>query len=156
MNSATSSNGPALYPTTVGYIETDQDKSSIIDACLSGELCHIPRFPQQRELRHLIRSGNIFVFADYPTGSGDWNDGKSWTLVGWENGLRIEREHNRPNALMKKSGTLVHLGVSHHFVCYYKIKHVLNGTLKRPSRNTNLRTDFALSGSGSSPLVLKK
>lgn len=95
MNSATSSNGPTLYPTLVGYIETDQDKSSIIDACLSGDLHHIPRFPQH-ELRHLIRSGNIFVFADYPTGNGHWNDGKSWTLVGWENGLHIEREHDGP------------------------------------------------------------
>lgn len=156
MNSATSSNGPTLYPTLVGYIETDQDKSSIIDACLSGDLHHIPRFPQQHELRHLIRSGNIFVLQIIQLGTdigmmakvGHLWDGKMDCI---SNGSTMD-----PDALMKKSGTLIHEGVSQHFVSYYKIKHILNGTLKRPSQTTNLRTGFASLGSGSSPLILKK
>lgn len=45
----------------VRYIGTTRDKSFLIEACLFGILNHVPR---QREVRHLVRSGNILVCAD--------------------------------------------------------------------------------------------
>lgn len=116
MNSAHSSNEPTLQPTLIGYIETTQDRCLLFEACLSGLLHHIPRFPRQCELQRLIRSGNIFVYADPPTGPGPWDDGKNRIFVGREDILRIEREHSGPDALMKKSGTILLAGVLHHFV----------------------------------------
>lgn len=87
-------------------------------------------------MQYLLRSGNIFVYADVSTGPGHWDDGKNWAFIRWEDGLRVEREHDRPDTLRKKSGTIVHQDVSHYFVSYYKIKDPLNSTLKRPSQSS--------------------
>jgi len=57
------------------------------------------------ELHHLIRSGNVFVYTEIVTGTGDWVDGKDWILVRCGNGLRMERERGStgPCTLMKRS-----------------------------------------------------
>lgn len=139
MKSAPSPNEPTPQPTLIGYIETTQDTCLLFEACLSGVLPHIPRFPRQRELQRLLYAGNIFVYAEPPNDPGSWDDGKSWTFVGWGDGLRIEREHSGPDTLMKNSGNIVLRGFRHNFVSYYTIKDTLNWTLERPSQNSELQ-----------------
>lgn len=132
MNVATSLNGPAIQPTLIGYIYTSNDVLLLIEACRSGTLNYIPRFPEQNEVQALVSSGNIFVYADFLTGREHWNDGMSWTLLGLENGI-IQYEHNGPDALIKRSETLLCRQIRHHFVFYYRMNDIVNGALRRVS-----------------------
>ncbi len=117
-----------LEPTFSGYIRRAADRLQLVTACMSGTLHQIPRFPHEHELSHLARSGNIFVYSLPATGFGQWNDGKSWIHVGYENRLRVEREHHGPDALWKKTGSVPMRGVSHYIVSYYKVTDILDGT----------------------------
>lgn len=107
MTPTTTSTEPMLQPTHVGYISTTEDKLLLVEACLSGKLHHIPRFLRHSELKHVMRSGNIFVYEENATASGDWDDGKEWVLVAHEHGLRIDRVPSTTGTLMKKSGDIV-------------------------------------------------
>lgn len=81
MNSATSSNEPTLQPTLVSDIrqtETNPYLSKL--ACLEYWITY-------RVLLDSVNYGTLFaagtfVYADPLTGSGHWNDGKNWTLIG--------------------------------------------------------------------------
>ena len=67
MDPYTTSTEPILQPTFVGHVANREDALLIIEACLSGALHHIFRFPRQRKLQDLIRSGNIFLYAEIAT-----------------------------------------------------------------------------------------
>lgn len=146
MDSSTSSIVPPIRPTWIGSVESLEHIYQVIEACLSAELCHINRFPREDELPLLLQSGNMFVYADPPTGRGHWNDRISWTFVGHENTISVEREHSGPSAFWKKSRAIHFQGVVHHFVLYYK---PADKTLKTPSDAANfprvsLRPELAL------------
>lgn len=137
--SATASNECVLQPTYVGYIAGMLDKLLLLEACLSGKLHHLPRFPWQRELQHIVRSGNIFIYEETATGVGKWDDGRDWVFIRQEHELCVEREHSASNPLMKKSGRIIHQGVHHYIISYYKLEDTLGGTLKTPSQDPDLR-----------------
>ena len=68
---------PTLQPTLVGHVVADlEDARLIVEACLSGTLYHIFRFPRQHKLQDLLGSGNVFVYAEIPIGKGNWDHGK--------------------------------------------------------------------------------
>ncbi len=139
MSSSPTSTERILQPTYFGHIATKQDQYLLLEACLSGVLHHIPRFPRTNELQHVVRSGNIFIYAEIPTGTGDWEDGKDWMFLGREDGFLVKREHFGHDGLFKKSGSIVVQGVPHNVVSYHKVENTMNMTLKRPSQDSKLQ-----------------
>lgn len=115
------------------------DKLLVLEACLSGKVHHLPRFPWQQELQHVVRSGNIFVYEKNATDAGEWDDGRHWVFIRYEHGFRVEHEHSTSDALMKTSGSIVLRGVRHYIISYYKVEDALSGTLKTPSQDPDLR-----------------
>ena len=109
---------------------------------------HIYRFPRQDELQGLVGSGNTFVFAEVPTGKGDWDHGKTWIILGREDGILIQREHFGPDGLLKMSGSFIVQGIRHSIVSYHKVDNtvrqsskagnILNEAMKRPSQDPRL------------------
>ena len=148
MESLTTSTQPTLQPTFVGHVANSEDALLVVEACLSGKMHHISRFPRQNELQGLVQSGNTFVYADVPTGKGDWDHGKNWMVLGREDGILIQREHFGPDGLFKKSGSFIVQGLHHNIVSYYKMEdtlgktskdgNMLNEALKRPSQDPRL------------------
>ena len=148
MYSFTASIQPYLQPTFVGHVANLNDALLVVEACLSGTMHHISRFPRQNELPSLVRSGNTFVYAEVPTGEGDWDHGKSWMILGHEDGLYIQRDHLQSDVLFKKSASVIVQGIRHNIVSYYKVEdtmedsfedgNILNEALKRPSQDPRL------------------
>ena len=135
-----------LQPTFRGKIDSKLDECILYEACLSGILSHIWRFPTPGETQSLTEHGNVFVYADPPTGPGNWNDGRAWILISDEVGIRHEKENSRSSSLYKKSGSFLYQGTSHYFVSYYSIK--VASTLQAPSqsplyRNISLRVELS-------------
>jgi Gti1/Pac2 family len=76
--------GPSLgstcmQPTWRGFIHTTRDGLMILEACLQGQLMHIPRRPHDRERQSIISSGNIFVYEENASGIRRWTDGITWS-----------------------------------------------------------------------------
>jgi len=113
MDSFNTSTQPTLQPTFVGHVTKLED-----EACLSGELDHIHRFPQQHEIQDLIGSGNIFVYAEFSTGKGNWDHGKDWMVLGRDGGVLVQREKIESDGFFMKSGSFVVQGMPHKFVSY--------------------------------------
>lgn len=149
MDSFITSIRPTLQPTFVGHVANLEDALLIVEACLSGILYHISRFPRQHELQDLIGSGNTFVYAELPTGKGNWDHGKDWMVLGREDGVLVQRETFGPDGFFLKSGSFVVRGMAHNFVSYDKVGDivrscskegdVLNEILKRPFQVPRLK-----------------
>ncbi|CAG7979944.1 unnamed protein product [Penicillium salamii] len=73
--------GPAavLEPTFTGYVATTQDALLLFEACLTGNLHRVPRRPYDRERRHLVRSGSVFIYDGNSSGIKRWTDGIAWS-----------------------------------------------------------------------------
>jgi hypothetical protein len=76
--------GPSLgstcmQPTWRGFIHTTRDGLMLLEACLQGQLMHIPRRPHDRERQSIISSGNIFVYEENASGIRRWTDGITWS-----------------------------------------------------------------------------
>ncbi|KAL9090155.1 MAG: hypothetical protein Q9165_005435 [Trypethelium subeluteriae] len=70
---------PEIGPTWHGYCDSTQDAMYLFEACLQGQLPHIPRRPQDREKDGIIRSGAIFIYEENASGIKRWTDGKNWS-----------------------------------------------------------------------------
>ena len=140
---------PTLQPTFIGHVANLEDALLVVEACLSGTMHHLYRFPRDDELQDLVGSGNTFVFAEFVTGKGDWDHGKSWMVLGREDGILIQREHMGSNGFFKKSGSFMVQGTRHHIVSYYKVGdtikqfstdgEMMDEVLKRPSHDSRLK-----------------
>ena len=115
---------PNLQPTYVGHIDTEQDALLIIEACLSGRLSHIPRFPLQKEREGVIRSGSVYVYAHISTGEGAWDDGREWEDCGHLGRLVIQRCSATGRGFLRKSGSYPVQGVAHGFIFYHESEDV--------------------------------
>ena len=122
MDSLTASTQPPLQPTFVGHVTNLEDALLVVEACLSGAMYHIYRFPRQDELQGLVGSGNTYVYAEIPTGKGDWGHGQTWMVLGREDGILIQRERYGSDGLFKKSGSFIVQGIRHSIVSYYKVE----------------------------------
>jgi Gti1/Pac2 family transcription factor len=68
-----------MQPTWKGFIHTTRDGLTLLEACIQGHLCHIPRRPHIQERQSLISSGNIFVYEENASGIRRWTDGIYWS-----------------------------------------------------------------------------
>ncbi|KAI9808526.1 MAG: hypothetical protein M1825_003674 [Sarcosagium campestre] len=69
----------SLQPTYVGHVATTQDALVLFEACLTGQLHHVPRRPHDRERNSLIRSGCVFIYEENASGIKRWTDGVPWS-----------------------------------------------------------------------------
>ncbi|KAI9826813.1 MAG: hypothetical protein M1832_005751 [Thelocarpon impressellum] len=77
--STMSSGSASLQPTYQGHVATTHDALALFEACLSGELHHVPRRPHDRERGNLIRSGCVFIYEENASGIKRWTDGVPWS-----------------------------------------------------------------------------
>lgn len=68
-----------VLPAYNGYIETSKDALIILQSVLNGTLQAVQRRPLDNERKHLIKSGNTFVFIEETSGIKRWTDGTSWS-----------------------------------------------------------------------------
>lgn len=68
-----------LNPTFEGHIASTMDALVLFQACLSGQLSHVPRRPHDGERKQLIKSGNVFIYEGHTSGIKRWTDGVSWS-----------------------------------------------------------------------------
>ena len=91
------SSGPAaLQPTFMGHVATTNDALILFEACLSGQLSHVPRRPHDRERSMLIRSGCIFIYEENASGIKRWTDGVTWSPSRILGNFLIYRELEKP------------------------------------------------------------
>ncbi|KAG6042176.1 hypothetical protein E4U41_003922 [Claviceps citrina] len=85
-----------LIPTFEGHVSSTLDALVLFEACLSGDLNHVPRRPHDRERQHLIKSGNIFIYEEHASGIKRWTDGVSWSPSRILGNFLIYRELEKP------------------------------------------------------------
>ncbi|KAG5952940.1 hypothetical protein E4U53_007498 [Claviceps sorghi] len=85
-----------LNATFEGHIGSTLDALMLFEACLTGELNHVPRRPHDRERPDLIKSGNIFVYEEHASGIKRWTDGVSWSPSRILGNFLIYRELEKP------------------------------------------------------------
>ncbi|KAG5977270.1 hypothetical protein E4U55_006915 [Claviceps digitariae] len=85
-----------LNPTFEGHIASTLDALMLFEACLSGQLNHVPRRPHDRERQDLIKSGNIFIYEEHASGIKRWTDGVSWSPSRILGNFLIYRELEKP------------------------------------------------------------
>lgn len=85
-----------LQPTYVGYLGSTFDALVLLEACLRGQLTHVPRRPQDRERSELIHSGNIFIYEEGASGIKRWTDGVNWSPSRILGNFLIYRELAKP------------------------------------------------------------
>ncbi|KAK3937281.1 Gti1/Pac2 family-domain-containing protein [Diplogelasinospora grovesii] len=69
----------SFQPTYQGFIDSTSDVCLLLEMCLNGQLCHVPRLPHDRERRHVIQSGNVFIYEEGISGIQRWTDGINWS-----------------------------------------------------------------------------
>lgn len=76
---ASISNSGALQSTWFGHVANTRDALILFEACLNGNLQHVPRRPHDRERSTLIRSGSVFIYEENASGIKRWTDGVPWS-----------------------------------------------------------------------------
>ncbi|KAK4085668.1 uncharacterized protein Triagg1_658 [Trichoderma aggressivum f. europaeum] len=101
-----------LNPTFQGHVATTWDALLLFEACLLGQINHVPRRPHDRERQELISSGNIFIYEEHASGIKRWTDGISWSPSRILGNFLIYRELDKPfppgekkRALKRKRGS---------------------------------------------------
>lgn len=92
---SSSSTNP-LRPTFQGFINTTSDALVLFEACLVGDLNHVPRRPHDRERPDIIKSGNVFIYEEHASGIKRWTDGISWSPSRILGNFLIYRELEQP------------------------------------------------------------
>lgn len=87
-----------LVPTFNGFVQNSMDGLMLFEACLSGNLHHVPRRPHDRERNALIKSGSIFVYEENASGIKRWTDGVAWSPSRILGNFLIYRELEKPFA----------------------------------------------------------
>jgi Gti1/Pac2 family transcription factor len=91
------SSGPAaLQPTFTGHVATTNDALILFEACLTGQLSHVPRRPHDRERNMLIRSGCVFIYEENASGIKRWTDGVTWSPSRILGNFLVYRELDKP------------------------------------------------------------
>lgn len=70
---------PLWHPTFHGFVETRMDGLVLFEACLSGELHRVHRYPRDKERKQHVKSGSIFIYEDNVSGIRRWTDGVVWS-----------------------------------------------------------------------------
>ncbi len=91
-----SSGAAILQPTFHGHVSTTSDALVLFEACLSGQLSHVPRRPHDRERNSLIRSGCIFIYEENASGIKRWTDGVTWSPSRILGNFLVYRELDKP------------------------------------------------------------
>ncbi|EPX71340.1 gluconate transporter inducer Gti1 [Schizosaccharomyces octosporus yFS286] len=68
-----------LQPSFFGYVGTTLDALWLFQACQQNVLPFTPRRPQREERKHIIHSGNVFIFNETQSGIKRWTDGVHWS-----------------------------------------------------------------------------
>ena len=85
-----------LNPTWEGFVDTTHDATLLFEACLVGDLNHVPRRPHDRERADIIKSGHIFIYEEHASGIKRWTDGVSWSPSRILGNFLIYRELEKP------------------------------------------------------------
>ncbi|KAG5925568.1 hypothetical protein E4U42_004170 [Claviceps africana] len=85
-----------LNATFEGHIGSTLEALMLFEACLSGQLTHVPRRPHDRERPDLIKSGNVFIYEEHASGIKRWTDGVSWSPSRILGNFLIYRELEKP------------------------------------------------------------
>jgi hypothetical protein len=131
-----------LVPTYKGHIASTTDALILIEACLLGELNHLPRLPHDHERQDLIKSGNVFIYEEHASGIKGWTDGVSWSSSHISGDFLIYQVHSYPSKndrLVKKTISVAYQGILHHLVSYYNVNDATSGGLSSPSENPQLQ-----------------
>ncbi|ORY69483.1 Gti1/Pac2 family-domain-containing protein [Pseudomassariella vexata] len=88
--------GAPLQPTFQGYIATTMDALILFEACLTGQMSHVPRRPHDRERNQLIVSGNVFIYEEHSSGIKRWTDGVPWSPSRILGNFLLYRELDKP------------------------------------------------------------
>ncbi|WBW71221.1 gluconate transmembrane transporter inducer Gti1 [Schizosaccharomyces osmophilus] len=68
-----------LQPSFFGYVGTTLDALWLFQACQQNILPFTARRPQREERKHIIHSGNVFIFNETQSGIKRWTDGVHWS-----------------------------------------------------------------------------
>ncbi|KAI9741950.1 MAG: hypothetical protein M1834_000339 [Cirrosporium novae-zelandiae] len=91
-----SANAGSLRPTYEGHVATCHDALVLFEACLQGQLSHVPRRPHDRERSQLIKSGSVFIYEENASGIKRWTDGVPWSPSRILGNFLVYRELEKP------------------------------------------------------------
>ena len=89
-------NNGSLQPTWVGHVANTRDALILFEACLNGNLHHVPRRPHDRERSSLIKSGCVFIYEENASGIKRWTDGVPWSPSRILGNFLVYRELMKP------------------------------------------------------------
>lgn len=115
-----------MDPTWVGSLESEEDAWKVVERCLQGELCHLPRRPREQEWSSLCQVGHVYVYEKNASGFEDWDDGLRWTCTGSRSSLRVYMA--TPLFVEKRTVTFELSDTFHHVVTYQPMSNT--GTLR--------------------------
>lgn len=95
-----------LHPTFEGLVAPTFDSLLLFEACLSGQLDHVPRRPQERERQALIKSSCVFIYEEHVSGIKRWTDGIFWSPSRILGNFLVYRELEKPFPPGKKKQAL--------------------------------------------------
>ncbi|KAI9762295.1 MAG: hypothetical protein M4579_000443 [Chaenotheca gracillima] len=90
------SGSASLQPTYHGHVSTTLDALILFEACLTGQLHHVPRRPHDRERSNLICSGCVFIYEENASGIKRWTDGVPWSPSRILGNFLLYRELEKP------------------------------------------------------------
>ncbi|MCJ1375499.1 hypothetical protein MMC20_006736 [Loxospora ochrophaea] len=86
----------SLAPSYVGHVASTKDALLLFEACLNGQVSHVPRRPHDRERSQLIRSGSVFIYEENASGIKRWTDGVPWSPSRILGNFLVYRELSKP------------------------------------------------------------
>lgn len=69
---------------------------TLFEACLQGNMAHVPRRPHDRERGTLIKSGHVFIYEEHSSGIKRWTDGVNWSPSRILGNFLLYRELEKP------------------------------------------------------------
>ncbi|KAL6716953.1 Global transcription regulator sge1 [Lecanora helva] len=138
--------GQLLAPTYFGHLGVKEDALRLLEGSFQGILHQSFRDPQG--VISAIRSGNVFLWEQEISAIQHGDDEMSWINVHHDDDFLISREAKGKDGLWRRTIIIPARGRRYHFVSYYKPWDTVNGTLKAPSedydlRSMNLRSELA-------------
>jgi len=107
---------PVVLHPIHAVVTSIEQAETLVERCLSGEACHLPRKPFPEEWEQVARPGNVFVYEENSSGFREWQDPYVWE--------RVEQSPHRicdicpERRLVRLSMPIVRGGVEHTVVSY--------------------------------------
>lgn len=111
-----------IGPTYLSSVDSEDDTGRLIRTYIKSNLFRPSQQPEKQTLTSLTRSGHVLIYEENEDGVDFWSDGDGWTVIGFDQSIRISRDSSTPTASMKKELSMAVGGTHYGLVAYYTVE----------------------------------